>query len=397
MMKTAPAVLALAALFTCNIISADEAEPAPSVQLSASAQLHYNTVIMILDDLDREQNSPARAQLWRDILTRSEPLKTAAPDFMPAWIIRAQAALELNLWEEGHEAGRRLLGLGALDRGDSELSAILTRLNRRGWLEKNPAKIRLAELSRLPALKADISLPDALNTQILKIIKDLTGDHAWEGFSGLKTIYVTMGRDQLIGSALARRCIAAALGQACARDDLELAELAIVCGGDVNATVDGQTPVFWAAANGNADVVSLLIAADAEVNGRSKLGRSILAEPAGNGNADVVRILTEAGVDPNTPGKRRLPLVFEAVEDGHRDVVSVLVDAGCDMNITSGGEDPKPILLPAIQRNDIEMTKILLRGGANPDAEYKEADMFSCAKKLGYKELYYVLKKRPRK
>jgi ankyrin repeat protein len=169
-------------------------------------------------------------------------------------------------------------------------------------------------------------------------------------------------------------------------------KMAIACGGDVDAPVNGQSPVFWAAGNGNYEMTRILLAAGAKIDGRSKFGRAILVEPVAKGDSNVVTLLLNSGAGPDIQGKSGTPLIFEAAKNGHRKVVSALIAAGCDITVTSGGDTPMPVLMPAIQRNDEKMTRILLAGGASIKAEYKGEDMYWHAKKLGYKQLYTVLK-----
>jgi len=70
----------------------------------------------------------------------------------------------------------------------------------------------------------------------------------------------------------------------------------------------GWTPLVWAAQQGHAKVVRLLLSAGALIDGAPD-GGSPLAGATAAGHLDVIRILLEAGANPNKPdGKGTTPL-----------------------------------------------------------------------------------------
>jgi hypothetical protein len=75
---------------------------------------------------------------------------------------------------------------------------------------------------------------------------------------------------------------------------------ALATGGAALDTLDwrGYTPLIWAAAAGNADVVSLLVERGARVEARAKDGTTALIVAAGNGSSGIVRLLLSRGADP---------------------------------------------------------------------------------------------------
>src|SRR5947207_2655312 len=110
----------------------------------------------------------------------------------------------------------------------------------------------------------------------------------------------------------------------------------------------GQTALMWAAAEGHAPVVELLITAGADF--RTPLpdsGFSPLFFAAREGRTEVVRALLKAGADVNEsmqprkisgkgPRKGMSPLVL-AVENGHFDLAVALLEAGADPNDQRSG------------------------------------------------------------
>src|SRR5438445_752474 len=63
----------------------------------------------------------------------------------------------------------------------------------------------------------------------------------------------------------------------------------------------GQDALMWAAAEGHADVVEVLIGAGADVRGRLSSGFTPLLFAVREGRTNVVRLLLRAGADVNEP------------------------------------------------------------------------------------------------
>jgi ankyrin repeat protein len=113
----------------------------------------------------------------------------------------------------------------------------------------------------------------------------------------------------------------------------------------------GQTALMWAAAEGHANVVELLIELGADVRTRLASGFTPLLFAVREGHTDVVRILLKAGADVNesvpVEGRRRgyggrapaagaTPLLL-AVTNAHFELAAYLLDAGADPNAALPG------------------------------------------------------------
>jgi ankyrin repeat protein len=104
---------------------------------------------------------------------------------------------------------------------------------------------------------------------------------------------------------------------------------------------------MWAAADGHAQIVKLLISAGAEFLTPLPSGFTPLFFAVREGRTDVVRVLLEAGADVNEPmslqkrvasgpRSRTTPLIM-AVENGHFDLAVFLLESGADPNDQRNG------------------------------------------------------------
>lgn len=116
-------------------------------------------------------------------------------------------------------------------------------------------------------------------------------------------------------------------------DSMQAFEL-LVNAPDVNLeaqAVNGDTPLMLAAFYGNEPVVALLLKREVEVN---RPGWTALHYAAINGNAKVVRMLLEASayVDAESPDDKMTPIMLAAMR-GRVGAVAVLRDEGADLSL----------------------------------------------------------------
>jgi len=135
---------------------------------------------------------------------------------------------------------------------------------------------------------------------------------------------------------------------------VEAARLLIERGANLEAREawHGQTALMWAAAQGHAAMVAELLAHGANVNERSTIEhweRQVTAEPrdkwlppggltallfaAREGHADCIPVLVKAGADVNATTPNGISGVVLALINGHYDAAGALIDAGTNPNL----------------------------------------------------------------
>jgi uncharacterized protein len=160
----------------------------------------------------------------------------------------------------------------------------------------------------------------------------------------------------------------------------------------------GQDALMWAAAEGHAPVVEMLIEVGADFRQRLASGMTPLLFAVREGRSDVVRVLLKAGADVNEPvpvgggrrravGGRALPPgaspLLTAVMNGHFELAAQLLDAGADPNANLTGYTALhaivPVRKPGVGDNDpapegsgkmssLDLVKKLVASGADLNA-----------------------------
>jgi ankyrin repeat protein len=134
----------------------------------------------------------------------------------------------------------------------------------------------------------------------------------------------------------------------------EAAKVLIANGASIDAPESwrGQTPLMWAAAEGHADMVRLLVEAGADANARSAVvvwerqrtdeprdkwlppgGLTPLLMAAREGRVEAAAALIEARADINVVDPDRHSALVLALINGHFDVAGLLIDRGIDVNM----------------------------------------------------------------
>jgi len=110
--------------------------------MSDEDRLEFNTINRLVAKL-RDRPDPAeQRQLQEQILERSLPMVTKYPKELKLWLLRANAALNLDKSREGWEAAVHLKDLGALSSNDEAISATMAELNLKKWIVDDYSIIR---------------------------------------------------------------------------------------------------------------------------------------------------------------------------------------------------------------------------------------------------------------
>ena len=133
----------------------------------------------------------------------------------------------------------------------------------------------------------------------------------------------------------------------------------------------------------NTEIPKMLIEAGADVNYRRINGAlevPVLSTAIGAGNVGIVERLLSKGADPNCErvlanGNRYSPLV-DSIDVWPNDAIaSILINAGADVNYIGNNNGVKlPVLHAAISESNVDILKLLLSKGADPNCERVLAD-----------------------
>lgn len=178
---------------------------------------------------------------------------------------------------------------------------------------------------------------------------------------------------------------------------------------DVNAreSTYGETALMWAAEENHPDAARLLIEHGAEINARSdalqypkdRFGLegvltilphghwTALMYAARQGSLGVARVLAEAHADPNLADPDGTTALVLAIINLHYDTAALLLEKGADPNIadsagmaalyaavdanTLGEVYGRPARKFSDERSALDLIKLLLQHGANPNAQLK--------------------------
>ncbi len=126
------------------------------------------------------------------------------------------------------------------------------------------------------------------------------------------------------------------------------------------------SPLFWASAAGNLEVVDLLLLAGADVNRKVRFGSTALIAAASWGHVAVIKRLIAAGADVNAVNDRLISALGIAAQRGKPDAVKILLLNGATAGpAVEGGPVP---LVTASNYGRTEVVRLLLENGADIQA-----------------------------
>jgi ankyrin repeat protein len=148
------------------------------------------------------------------------------------------------------------------------------------------------------------------------------------------------------------------------KDHLEMVKWLLDWGADPNATDDyGHTVLMEAAQWGSTGCVRVLLDARADIHAQDHVQAMAISSAA---NADIARLLIEAGADIDFVDGTGYTVLKRAVERGDEDFVSGLLALGAS---TEAAQSSRTALDIAVSVDALEIVKVLLTAGANPNAQ----------------------------
>ena len=148
-------------------------------------------------------------------------------------------------------------------------------------------------------------------------------------------------------------------------------------GADVNAAQgDGMTSLHWAASHGDVELSRMLLVAGANVRATTRInGYTPLFLAAREGNAAVVAALLDAGADAKAVSVTGSTPLMLAAGAGNVEAVQRLLDAGAEVDVKERARGQTALMFAAAY-NRVEVIELLARRGASLAMTSKVVDLF---------------------
>lgn len=151
---------------------------------------------------------------------------------------------------------------------------------------------------------------------------------------------------------------------------------------------DDYTPLMLAIKLKSADIVDILLKANANLYDSTYFEEIPLGLAAINGDLKITKLLLDAGANPDKGGES--PPLCDAIHGEHINVAKTLIKRNADVNAC----DPSGVtaLMIAAITGNMEIVEILLEEGANPDATDKYGNLaLDKAAYYGHQEVFDYL------
>jgi ankyrin repeat protein len=127
---------------------------------------------------------------------------------------------------------------------------------------------------------------------------------------------------------------------------------------------DGYFPLYWAVKKGSVEIAEQLLAANADLDAKTKEGRTALSLAAELGNADLVNLLLdgEKKANPNIADNNDYLPLHWAAKTGNTDIAKKLIEAKADVNAKT--KEGKSVLEFAQEAGNTDIVTELKAKGA---------------------------------
>lgn len=150
------------------------------------------------------------------------------------------------------------------------------------------------------------------------------------------------------------------------KDNPQMVRWLLDHGADPNARDNYQHSVLQEAATWRATAcVKLLIEAGADVHAKDHVESQPISDAS---TPEIVRLLVEAGADINYISGQGYTLLKSMAEQVNIDMVRALLNMGADTDAETKRYTTTPLYV-AVQQDDLEIVRLLLEAGANPNAQ----------------------------
>ena len=154
---------------------------------------------------------------------------------------------------------------------------------------------------------------------------------------------------------------------------------------------EGGMPLHWAAFNGHKEVVELLLANKADVNGKAANGLTPLHVAAGKGYKDVAELLLANKADANARNNTGVTPLHIAAQFGNKDVAELLLANMAKVNAKDN--DGTTPLHVAVDKGSKDLVELLLANKADVNANNSKYGLrpLHVAAGKGYKDVAELL------